>query len=94
MQQESFGVGAQVIVRDASPSDPSPWPSSPSGVIVGAAGSVIQGVWGPLGGPQSWLVEFDEPEMRSDGEGPFERAQVNERFLQLAPPVDSEARVL
>ena len=67
-----FGVGAQVFVRDASESDPSPWPASPSGVIIGTAGSAIQGVWGPLGNGQQWRVQFDEPQWRDDGEGPFD----------------------
>ena len=84
----SFGIGAQVTVRDVSPTDRSPWPAGPSGVIVGAGGSAIQGVWGSPGGAQLWRVEFDEPQLRDDGEGPFGHAQVNERFLELAPPVD------
>jgi hypothetical protein len=83
-----FGVGAQVFVRDASESDRSPWPESPSGVIVGAGGSAIQGVWGDLGGGVLWEVEFDDPQQRDDGEGPFASAHVNQRFLELAPPVD------
>ena len=86
----SFGIGAQVIVRDASPTDRSPWPASPSGIIVGSGGSAIQGVWGPPGGAQLWRVEFDEPQIRDDDEGPFDHAQVNERFLELAPPVDDQ----
>jgi hypothetical protein len=77
-------------VRDASTSDRSPWPTGPSGIIVGAGGSAIQGVWGRPGGAQLWRVEFDEPQIRDDGEGPFDHAQVNERFLELAPPIGSE----
>jgi hypothetical protein len=83
-----FGVGAQVFVRDVSASDRSSWPTSPSGVIVGAGGSPIQGVWGSAMGGRMWNIEFDEPQIQDDGAGPFDSAQINERYLELAPPID------
>jgi hypothetical protein len=81
-----FGIGAQVFVRDASATDPSPWPASPSGIILRTAGSALQGVWGGAGGGRMWWVEFDEPQTNSDGGGPYATAQVHEKFLELAPP--------
>ena len=81
----TFGIAAQVVVRDASPSDPSPWPDEPGGIIVRAAGSAIQGVWGRSGGGRIWWVEFDEPQHNADGGGPFATAQVHEKYLELAP---------
>jgi hypothetical protein len=84
-----FGIAAQVFVRDASPTDPSPWPESPSGVIVRSAGSALQGVWGKAGG-RLWLVEFDEPQRNSAGDGPFATAQVHEKFLELAPAYEGD----
>jgi hypothetical protein len=85
-----FGIGAQVFVRDASATDPSPWPASPSGIILRTAGSALQGVWGGAGGGRVWWVEFDEPQTNSDGGGPYATAQVHEKFLELAPPFNDD----
>jgi hypothetical protein len=84
-----FGIAAQVFVRDASPTDPSPWPESPSGVIVRAAGSALQGVWGKAGG-RIWWIEFDEPQQNAFGDGPFATAQVHEKYLELAPAYEGD----
>ena len=75
-------------MRDASPTDPSQWPTEPSGIVVRAGGSALAGVWGRGERVRSWWVEFDDSQMRSDGEGPFRSAQVAERYLELAPPMD------
>ena len=88
-ESQNFGVGAQVFVDDASATDPSRWPASPSGVVIGLGGSGIQGAWGRSGGTRMWLVEFDEPQTDIDGQGPFSEAQVSEKYLQLAPEVDT-----
>ena len=83
-----FGIGAQVVVRDDPSGGASPWDDEPTGVIVRAGGSAISGVWGKRAvGGRIWMVAFDEPATTSDGEGPFESAQVHERFLELAPPI-------
>ncbi|MET0990378.1 MAG: hypothetical protein ABWY54_07010 [Glaciihabitans sp.] len=81
----AFGIAAQVVLRDASPTDPSPWPGEPGGIIVRAAGSAIQGVWGRTGGGRLWWIEFDEPQPAPDGSGLFATAQVHEKYLELAP---------
>jgi hypothetical protein len=85
-----FGIAAQVFVRDASPTDPSPWPASPSGVILRSGGSALQGVWGSAGRGQMWWVEFDEPQHNSSGDGPFLTAQIHEKFLELAPAYEAD----
>ncbi|HEY0260638.1 MAG TPA: hypothetical protein VGC18_12400 [Lacisediminihabitans sp.] len=82
-----FGIGAQVVVRDVSEDDRSPWPDEPSGVIVRAGGSAIAGVWGRAARSRMWWVEFDEPQTDAAGDGPFPSAQVPERYLELAPVV-------
>lgn len=84
----TFGIAAQVVVRDASATDPAPWPDEPGGIIVRAAGSAIQGVWGRGGGGRMWWIEFDEPQHNVDGSGPFVTAQVHEKYLELAPMFD------
>lgn len=85
-----FGIGAQVVIRDASALDQSPWPFEPGGIIVRAGGSALSGVWGRSGGGRMWWVEFDEAQMNTSGKGPFPSAQIHEKYLELAPPVDSE----
>lgn len=52
-----------------------------------AGGSAIAGVWGRSGRGRMWLVEFDEPQTNRDGDGPYPSAQVNEKYLELAPPI-------
>lgn len=89
--RSDFGIGAQVFVRDASAADTSPWPASPSGIIQRAGGSAVAGVWGrAAAGGRLWWVEFDEPQLNADGDGPFASAQVLEKFLELAPPVSED----
>jgi hypothetical protein len=83
-----FGIGAQVHVRDADAGEPSPWRDEPTGVIVRAGGSALSGVWGKAGGGRNWVVAFNEPATTTDGDGPFDSAQVHEKFLELAPPVE------
>lgn len=88
--ENSFGIGAQVAVRDASATDPSPWPGEPSGIIVRSGGSALGGIFGR--GPKSnvWMVEFDEPQRNDQGAGPFTVSQVFEKYLELAPTVEDE----
>jgi len=83
-----FGIGAQVGVQDASPTDPSGWPAEPSGIIVRSAGSALQGVWGRASGGRLWIVEFDEPQTNAQGDGPFATASLHEKYLELAPEID------
>lgn len=86
---DSFGIGAQVFVRDASAADTAPWPQYPSGIILRTAGSALSGVWGRAAG-RLWLVEFDAPQINADGTGPFATAQVHEKYLELAPAIDDD----
>ncbi|MEO6943546.1 MAG: hypothetical protein ABI053_02425 [Lacisediminihabitans sp.] len=83
-----FGIGAQVYVHDASPSDPSGWPGEPSGVIVRSSGSAIGGVWSVTASEQMWWVNFDEEQTDADGTGGHSGAQITERYLELAPPYE------
>jgi hypothetical protein len=85
---DDFGIGAQVAIRNASDADYSPWPADPTGIIVRAGGSALAGVWGRGGGGRMWWVEFDEPQTNAEGAGPFGSAQVHEKYLELAPPIE------
>lgn len=76
-------------MRDASSTDRSPWPDEPSGIIIRSGGSSLAGVWGSAAqGGRVWWIEFDEGQVNADGDGPYATAQVHERFLELAPPIE------
>jgi hypothetical protein len=85
-----FGIGAQVYVESVSADDPSPWPDEPSGIIVGTGGAAIQRVTNSGGPTRIWVVEFDSPQTHLDGTAGHTSAQVHEKYLHLAPPVDAE----
>lgn len=85
-----FGIGAQVYVQSASEEDPSPWPDEPSGIIVGTGGAAIQRVTNSGGPSRMWAVEFDSPQTHLDGTTDHTSAQVNEKYLHLAPPYIAE----
>ncbi len=80
---EKIGIGVQVFVEDASPTDRSSWPTEPSGIVIDRGANVP----GALGTGGVWRIEFDEPQNNADGNGPFSIALVHERFLHLAPAV-------
>jgi hypothetical protein len=83
-----FGIGAQVYVESVSADDPSPWPAEPSGVITGTGGAAIQRVTNSGGPTRIWTVQFDEPQQHLDGTLDHTSAQVHEKYLHLAPPVE------
>lgn len=89
VQDHDFGIGAQVYVETLSADDPSPWPDEPSGIIVGSGGAAIQNVTNSGGPTRIWIVEFDSPQTHLDGTGGHTSAQVHEKYLHLAPPVDA-----
>lgn len=88
-QDHDFGIGAQVYVEALSVDDPSPWPDEPSGVIVGSGGAAIQSVTDSGGPTRLWTVQFDSPQTHVDGTAGHTSAQVHEKYLHLAPPVDA-----
>lgn len=90
MVNDGFGVGAQVHVRDASPTDAAPWLGEPSGIIVRSSGSAIAGVWGRAERARQWLVDFGEPQTDASGAS-HDSAQIAEKYLELAPPLAAEA---
>jgi hypothetical protein len=85
---DDFGIGAQVAVLDVSDDDQAPWPGEPTGIIVRAGGSALAGVWGKAVRDRIWVVEFDDPQWNSAGDGPFTTAQILEKYLELAPRFD------
>jgi hypothetical protein len=88
MSSYEFGIGAQVYVESVDADDPSPWPDEPSGVITGSGGAAIQRVTNAGGPTRMWVVQFDEPQVHLDGTRDHTSAQVHEKYLHLAPPVE------
>lgn len=79
---QTLAVGAHVRVLRDPEFGPGPWPSEPTGRLVaysdGSANVVVQTLQGP---ERTWMVLFDEPQRDTDGDGPYERSDVLERYL-------------
>jgi hypothetical protein len=84
-----FGIGAQVYVVDSLEDATSPFPDGPTGIIVRAGGSAWQPVSMIGGSSRVWTVQFDTPQYTVDLHGPIAAVPLPERYLRLAPPVES-----
>jgi hypothetical protein len=82
-----FGVGVQVYVVEPVTPSGDDWVGEPTGVIVGTGAASLRSVNLPAGSTTSWLVAFDEPQVRRDGRGPFERANIEQSLLVAAEPI-------
>ena len=76
-------IGTRVRVRRDPDFGPGPWPAEPIGRIVG----VPQEVHGRDGALTTYWVEFDEPQMDAEGDGPYGTSQVLEKYLELADDI-------
>ena len=78
--------GTRVRVLRDSDFGPGPWPDEPAGRI-GAfgRGNVFEIVQTTAGPTRTYWVTFDEPQHDVDGNGPYTRAQVLERYLVILP---------
>ena len=74
----TWEVGTRVRVRQDPRFGPGPWPSEPTGCIVGPP-QLVQGRKGPL---ITYWVEFDTPQLDADGDGPYSKSQVLEEYLE------------
>ena len=73
----TFGDGTRVRVRQDPEFGPGPWPAEPTGRVVGAP----EAVSGRNGVLMTYWIEFDEPQFDTDGDGPYSRSQVLEKYL-------------
>jgi hypothetical protein len=73
-----FANGSRVRVRRDPQFGPGPWPAEPTGRVVGAP-EEVQGREGTL---RTYWVEFDEPQLDTDGDGPYYKSQVLEKYLE------------
>jgi hypothetical protein len=78
MWRRQFRAGDRVRASQDADFGPGPWPSQPTGTIVGRRSTVRS----PGHVNHLWWVEFDEPQDDLDGFGPYRRIQVNERYLE------------
>lgn len=78
-------MGSRVIVRQDPDYGPGPWPSEPAGrIVVYPDGASFVEVTTASGPQRSWWVLFDEPQLDTDGDGPYRESQVLERYLESA----------
>lgn len=78
-KREPFPEGTRVRVLSDPDHGPGPWPAQPTGRVVSPP-EMVRGVRRPL--PTYW-VEFDEPQLDVEGDGPYERSQVLGKYLAL-----------
>lgn len=86
----AFGIGVQVYVVDPSEDRATPFPNGATGLVIRHGGSAWPGIATVGGLAPVWWVEFDTPQYTADLDGPYTKAQIPQRFLRLAPPVDFE----
>lgn len=80
---DDWAVGSRVRVRQDPDFPPGPWPSEPMGRIAAAPdGQSFVEVDTRQGIERTWWVVFDEPQLDTDGDGPYRESQVLERHLQ------------
>jgi hypothetical protein len=56
---------------------PGPWPAQPTGRVASGP-EMVPGVRGPMA--TYWIV-FDEPQLDTDGDGPYESSKVLAKYL-------------
>ena len=83
-----FQAGERVRVRRDQEHGPGPWPAEPMGTIAnhplatqGAPWVITQTVSGPR---RTYWIVFDEPQFDTDGDGPYGRSEVLDKYLERA----------
>jgi hypothetical protein len=81
----TYQVGSRVQVMRDPEFGPGPWPAEPTGRVTSSPSGepfvVVQTRKGP---ERTWWITFDEPQRDADGDGPYTRSQVLERYLRPA----------
>ena len=81
---ERVKVGTRVRICRDSDFGPGPWPDEPTGTIIAAPqGSVSEPVDTTSGVRMMFWVAFDEPQFGADGDGPYPRAQVLDKYVEI-----------
>ena len=73
--------GARVIVRRDPDFGPGPWPDEPLGTV-----GTYEMVETRQGRERIYMVQFDVPQLDTDGDGPYASSQVLERYLEPVAP--------
>ncbi|MFE4469590.1 hypothetical protein ACFRFH_12325 [Leifsonia sp. NPDC056824] len=79
----------QVYVLEQEPPSPDDWPGEPTGVIIARADRSIRSISLPNDGFTGWVVAFSEPQLRRDGDGPYETAIIPAVLLVAAEPAEA-----
>jgi len=83
MTPTPYPIGTRVRLRRDPTHEPGPWPGEPLGTIVEAPDREPFTVVVTLQGPTIYYwVDFDEPQLDEDGDGPYSAAQVSTRHLE------------
>lgn len=78
--EQALSEGSRVRVLLDPDYGPGPWPSEPLGTV--ASHELIGTAQGP---ERTYWITFDEPQLDTDGDGPYVSSQVLERYLEPAP---------
>ena len=85
---DEYTLGDRIRVRRDRRFGPGPWPSEPNGTIAAHPLSEEGAIWraaATTSGPRRfyWIV-FDVPQSDTDGDGPYEMAEVLDIYLESA----------
>ena len=82
----AFEVGERVQIRRDPKHGPGPWPAEPTGVVMRHPLSGDGASWRPVetttGARRFYWIAFDVPQMDTEGDGPYETAEVLDRYLE------------
>lgn len=75
-------IGTRVRVLRDPDHGPGPWPAQPTGQVASPpeAVPVVNGT------VLTYWIVFDEPQLDVDGDGPYDRSQVPEKYLEVLEP--------
>jgi hypothetical protein len=83
---EALKFGSRVRVRRDG-AFPGPWPSEPQGTVQPwpddeALFHIVHHDWGGDSIQRAFWIVFDEPQRDTDGDGPYRKGSVWERYLE------------
>ena len=81
-----FRAGDRVRVRRDPHFPPGPFPAEPFGTVRNYPGTSqpFREIDSPTGAHRFDWIEFESPQVDADGDGPYESAEVNVKYLESA----------
>jgi hypothetical protein len=82
-----YAAGDRVRIRRDREFGPGPWPSEPYGTVVAHpladdADGISRSVETTMGPSRFYWIVFDEPPFDTEGDGPYEAAEVLAKYLE------------